>query len=480
MGGGINGAGVLRDAALRGLRAVLFEKDDFASGASGRSSKLIHGGLRYLETYEFKLVFEACRERHVLLEQAPQLVRPLQFLYPVYRGHQHGLMAASAGVWLYDFLALFRNIRHPRVRLRGSTLKLEPSLRPKGLVGSVSYFDAVTHDTYLTLANFRHARETGAHAFNHAEVTGLLEQGGSVVGVRVKDGLSGRTFRVRARWTVNLTGPWGDRFLAAAVAGRKPLLRVTKGVHLVVPGTRLAIGRAVLMIAPQDGRVTFLIPWENTVLVGTTDSDFEGDPSHARATREDVAYLLEAANYYFPQAKLVADDVISTFAGVRPLLADPHRDPSQLSREHRIVWERPGLVTMAGGKLTTFRKMARQLLDGLVERTPEWRGQTVSCATEHVGLFHPHRETSASFGAAARGWLSEEPMLSLPDLLDRRLDMLQLEPDHGLAHLDEATAILSRHYGFSSAEMGRQREEYLDLVKRSLAGLNRQLPGGPL
>ncbi len=471
VGGGINGAGLLRDAALRGLKAVLFEKDDFAGGTSGHSSKLIHGGLRYLETYDFKLVFESCRERHVLLEQAPRLVRPLEFLYPVYRGHRHGLPAVSAGVWLYDFLALFRNIRHPRIRLKKSTLRLEPSLRSKGLVGSVTYFDAVTHDVHLTLSNLRHAREVGGAAFNHSEVTDLLQQGGQTVGVRVKDKLSEKTFDVRGRWIVNLTGPWGDRFLSASVPGRKPLLRLTKGVHLIVPKSSLPIGRAILMLAPQDGRVTFLIPWENAVLVGTTDTDFDGDPASAQATREDVLYLLEAVNHYFPGMKLKSKDVVSTFAGIRPLLADPHGDPSQVSREHRIVFENPGLVTMAGGKLTTFRNMAEQLMDGLIDRTPEWKGRTAPCVTEHMHLTHPATEIPTSFDTSVRSWLDEEPTLTISDLLDRRLDLLALSPDHGLAHVEEAAVLLARHYGYSSEEISRQRSRYLELVGRITAGL---------
>lgn len=373
IGGGITGTGIARDAAMRGLSVALFEMADFASGTSSRSSKLVHGGLRYLEQYEFSLVFEAVSERRILLDIAPHLVNPLGFVFPVYKGSKHNLLVINAGMWVYEGLSLFRSPKRPRNLTNADIQKEEPALLREDLKGAPLYFDCSTDDARLTLENALDAARLGAAMCNWVAVKSFLkDENGRIQGAVVENGLTGELREIRARVVINSTGPWTDRTVAMSRRLQTgPLLRPTKGVHIVVDHVKLPVNNAVVCFHPQDGRVLFAIPWGDQTYVGTTDTDYEGDPAEVAATREDVDYLIDAAAAYFPDFVLTYDDVVATWAGLRPLMrpATETEDmtESSVSREHQIVVGADGLITIAGGKLTTYRRMSAEAVDTAVK-----------------------------------------------------------------------------------------------------------------
>ncbi|MGH7569013.1 MAG: glycerol-3-phosphate dehydrogenase/oxidase [Gemmatimonadales bacterium] len=378
IGGGITGAGIARDAALRGIRTALVERGDFGGATSSNSSRLIHGGLRYFEQYEFGLVLEASRERRILLRLAPHLVRPLPFLFPVYRGSRVPPWRLRAGMWLYDLLAAFRNVHPHRWLGPKAVRRAEPGLRDKDLRGAALYYDAQTDDARLVLATMRGAAQAGALVASYAEVTGLLKPDGQVRGAVVRDRLTGQSVHVRALVVVNATGPWVDRLARLDRPDASPLLRPTKGAHVAVPRRRIGHTHAVTLTSPLDGRVMFVLPWGELSYIGTTDTDDASSPDDVRTSGADVIYLLRSANAYFPQARLMPSDVVSTWAGLRPLLApDRQLSASAISREHRVVESPGGLITIAGGKLTTYRVMARDVADRVAERLHRLDGRPV-------------------------------------------------------------------------------------------------------
>src|SRR5262245_37931783 len=277
IGGGINGAGIARDAAMRGLHVALVEKGDFASGTSSKSSKLIHGGVRYLQHGDFRLVRVACRERDLLRRRlAPHLVRPLAFLFPVYRGDPVGFLTLGAGMWLYDLLAIFRNIRAHRMLTAKRVLRLEPNLRSAGLHGAALYYDCLTDDARLTLETVLAAAHEGAVTINYLALKEFIKRDGRVVGAYLQGGNDDALIQVRARQVVNATGPWVDDVRKLDDPSAPPTLRLTKGVHIVVRRDRIGNDHAVVMHSPRDKRVLFVIPWETHDLIGTTDTEFNG------------------------------------------------------------------------------------------------------------------------------------------------------------------------------------------------------------
>lgn len=368
IGGGITGVGVARDAAIRGLSVALVERDDFASGTSSRSSRLVHGGLRYLEHGHLHLVFESSLERRRLLDLAPHLVRPLEFTWPVYAGSRVPRWKLGAGLFLYDLLALFRNVAPHRRLDPDEVIAREPKLLAKGLTGGASYYDAATDDARLTLATALGAREAGATVLNHAGVRRLTALRGRTDGAIVADAISGAETAVRARVVVNAAGPWSDEIRRLDEPGAPPSLRGTKGVHITVPRDRVGNRAALTLLSPVDGRVMFILPGETHTIVGTTDTETTATPDDVRASRSDVAYLLDAANHFFPAARLTADDVVCAWAGIRPLIAGRFgEDPAGASREHEITVSDRGVVSVSGGKLTTYRAMSAEVVD-VVER----------------------------------------------------------------------------------------------------------------
>lgn len=377
VGGGINGAGIARDAARRGLSVAVVEQNDLAFGTSSRSSKLIHGGLRYLEQYRVHLVFESVSERQRLMACAPHLVAPLGFLFPVYKGDKQPLSLIRAGMWLYDGLSLFRSPQRHRTLDPAECKTMVPELDQEGLTGAPLYYDCATDDARLTLETAIDATRFGAIVAPWTQAIGFTRgAGGRFRRVRVKNVLDGREVEIKARAVVNATGPWTDATLDAADGPKKStsLLRPTKGVHIVVDAARLSLPHAVVCRHPKDGRVLFAIPWGDRTYVGTTDTDESGDPSEVRASHDDVRYLIDAIASYFPTAKVGEEDVIATWAGLRPLISDGDgggASESEVSREHKILVGDGGIVTVAGGKLTTYRKMAAEVVDVVVAELGE-------------------------------------------------------------------------------------------------------------
>jgi len=369
VGGGITGAGVARDAARRGLSVALVEQGDLASGTSSRSSRLVHGGLRYLEQGHVSLVFESVTERRVLMDIAPHLVQPLPFLFPAWRGLGRSAAVLDVGMWVYDGLSLFRSPKIHRRLNRREVAAQEPALRKDGLEAAELYYDCATDDARLTLETALDAARAGAVIATWTRLERFIhDENRRMAGAVVRDRLGGETFEVRAGAVVNATGPWTDVTRALAL-GRveKPLLRPTLGVHVVVDRSRLPVRHAVVMLHPRDERVLFAIPWGERTYVGTTDTDWDGDPARAQADAADVRYLLETVAAYFPDAHLEAKDVLATWAGLRPLVGDSGGSASQASREHQVLVEADGLVTVAGGKLTTYRRMAAEVVDRAVD-----------------------------------------------------------------------------------------------------------------
>ena len=372
VGGGITGAGIARDAALRGLRVALVDRGDFGSGTSSRSSRLIHGGVRYLEHGHLRLVFEASRERRLLLQLAPHLVRPLAFTWPVYRGARLPRWKLGAGLLLYDLLAGLRSMgRHRRLDAEG-VRRAEPALRPDGLTGGARYWDAATDDARLTLATVLGAAEADALVVNHCAVRALVHGGGRVTGAVVEDRFGGGARTVRADVVVNATGPWADELLALDDGRPHAAVRGTKGAHILVPRDRVGNVSAVTLLSPLDGRVMFVLPAGRFALVGTTDTRTTEHPQAVRATEEDVAYLLAAVNALFPAAALGRDDVVSAWAGLRPLVAAGQGEGAgaegSASREHALAWSDTQLLTITGGKLTTYRAMAAEAVEAVLRR----------------------------------------------------------------------------------------------------------------
>ncbi|MEV5413840.1 glycerol-3-phosphate dehydrogenase [Thermopolyspora sp. NPDC052614] len=375
VGGGVVGAGVALDAVTRGLTVGLIEARDFASGTSSRSSKLIHGGLRYLEQYNFDLVREALQERSLLLQRiAPHLVRPVPFLFPLTH-HVWERAYVGSGLVLYDSLGFTpgstRGVPGHRHLSRGRALRLAPALKRSALTGAVLYWDAQVDDARYVVTLLRTAAAYGAHVASRTQMVGFLREGERVTGVRVRDLETGREADVRARQVVNATGVWTDE-IQGLVGGRGQIhVRASKGIHLVVPRDRIHSSTGIILRTEKS--VLFVIPWGRHWIIGTTDTRWDLDRSHPAASRSDIDYVLDHVNAVLA-VPLTRDDVEGVYAGLRPLLAGESEETSKLSREHVVTHPVPGLVMVAGGKYTTYRIMARDAVDavahGLDQRVP--------------------------------------------------------------------------------------------------------------
>ena len=546
IGGGITGAGIARDAALRGLKVALLEKSDFGSGTSSKSSKLIHGGLRYLQHAEFGLVFEAVSERTLLLKLAPHLVKPQLFLVPTFKGQYPGRFMLGCGMWMYDALSKFAAPDRHRAYRKKGVQKIEPGLKADGLTGGVTYYDGMTDDARLTLETILDAVSAGAKVLSYARVRGFVEDStGTVQGVTVSDVLDEtRTTTLFAKVTVNSTGPWSDLVLRLLRHNQPaPMVRPTKGVHILVDAARLPVQHAVVMTVPKDGRIIFAIPWADPespaasrTVIGTTDTDYHGDPDRVAADAADIDYLLEAANFFFPDSKLIPADVLATWAGLRPLVmpSSDGLDASSVSREHRIL-SRPGLVTIIGGKLTTYRRMAAQLLSeaykqlGVTEPpcatldrplpgATDWKPPTddfdpvAELTEELVALKLPGidrqvaRHLSTTYGVRARTIVEKiqqggDPSASdrldpelpflyaevdlavtvdlaerLDDVLSRRMPLLLLARDQGLGCADKVAERIAKLRNWSTERTELELRHYRDVV--ALSRQFRSVPSG--
>ena len=363
IGGGVNGAATAREAALRGFKVALVESSDFASGTSSRSSKLIHGGLRYLEQLEFRLVHDARRERRLLLNIAPHIVHPLPFLLPIYEDDSYSPMKVRLGLTIYDLFGNNGGRDRHRMLTRKEVLEALPGLRPDGLLAGAIFFDSDTDDSRLTLEYVLDAAEHGAVVSNYTEIRAFKVSEGSVVSAEARDVLNGRRHEITARFWVNATGPWVDslRSLLPHFDGSKTV-RVTKGTHIILPP--ISDTHALLSTIHPGKRIFIIAPWQGCSLLGTTETDFDGDPSTVQPTREDIDYLLAAVNRVLCQP-FASADILGSFAGLRSLVLQPSRSSSNTTREcrfHRDVWAK-NFISVCGGKLTMARALGEKLCD---------------------------------------------------------------------------------------------------------------------
>jgi glycerol-3-phosphate dehydrogenase len=369
VGGGITGAGIALDAASRGLKVALVEKNDFASGTSSRTTKLIHGGLRYLAQHWFRLTREALSERTLLQQLAPHLVEPIPFLFPIYNRRLE-VWRVNTGLWLYDLMAGLRRTKVHKRLDRAETLRRVPHLKAEGLRASFVYYDARTDDTRFVVEVLKAAVAYGATVANYVEAERIPNEAGRAAGVLVRDVFTDESFQVHSSKVVVATGVWLDQILNADEEEPRRRVRPAKGVHLVVPRERLGGDTAVVFPTP-DKRLMFVVPWQGATLIGTTDTDYSGPLDAPRADRSDVTYILDVVNAAFPGVELRDVDVISVMAGLRPLIESGATTTATVSREDRI-FERPdGTIAIAGGKLTTYRRMGRKVVDLVVKRLRE-------------------------------------------------------------------------------------------------------------
>jgi glycerol-3-phosphate dehydrogenase len=394
IGGGITGAGIAQDAASRGLKTILVEKGDFASGTSSKSTKLIHGGLRYLENLQFKVVLESVRERQLQQQIAPHLVWSLPFVIPTYSGKRLKSLKLRLGLSLYDLMAVgFDNLKRHHSVSRAEVLRLCPGIDQRGLTGGIVYYDCRTDDARHTLEVLKSACEHGALAFNYTRVTGLVRNGGRIAGIEVVDELADRRgerpLRIMGRAVVNATGVWTRRVTDLAGGHSNTEVVPAKGIHITLSPDRLPLKSAIIVPSVHDKRFCFAIPWYDSIVVGTTDTEYHGDLDRIAVEPEEIRYLLEAVNAQFPGARLTDADITGTYAGLRPLIKDTRSTATaDISREHRLDVSEEGLVSISGGKLTTYRRMASQVVDHVVSRclAPEVRRRTGASITDRLML----------------------------------------------------------------------------------------------
>ncbi len=386
IGGGITGGGIALDAASRGLRVALLEKNDFASGTSSKSTKLIHGGLRYLKQFDFWLVREVGSERAVVHKLAPHLVIPEKMLLPLIEGGSYGKWLTSIGLKVYDILAQVDGDDKRRMVEKKEALKMEPLLPKKKLRGAGFYAEYRTDDARLTMETIKTSLHFGATALNYAAVFGFLYSDHILSGVKVKDSISGREFNVHSRYVINAGGPWVDDLRSIDHSNKGKRLHLTKGVHLVFPFEKLPVKQSIYFDVP-DGRMIFAIPRGKVTYVGTTDTHYTGEKEHVRTDLVDALYLLSAVNHMFPSIHLEMEDIESSWAGLRPLIHEEGKSTSELSRKDEIFTSETGLLSMAGGKLTGYRKMGERVVNKIARRMSEDYGVEVpECNTENIPL----------------------------------------------------------------------------------------------
>lgn len=504
IGAGINGAGIARDAALRGLRVVILEQDDVCSGTSAVSSRLIHGGLRYLEYGEIPLVYESLRERITLREIAAHLVRPIRICIPVYKAARRGPFLIRLGMIAYDLLSVGKTVPAHDMLNRDEAIEFEPGLEQDGLRATARYYDAqVTFAERLVLENLLAARSAGATIKTHSAVTRIEMALGSVAGLEYTDTLTQQHHKIAAQLVINAAGPWVDRVLATTGRDLKPFIGGTKGSHIVVSGFPGAPRDAYYVEAAADGRPFFIIPWNDLFLIGTTDIRYDGDLAQIRASGAEVEYLLRETNRVFPAANLTRDDIHYAYAGVRPLPRRERGPESSITRRHIIKKNRRiarGLISIIGGKLTTYRNLAEQTVDRLgkllgrklpacrtrklllpgayrLDEARDRLGLTEGLSTAGIerllGIYggraidlldlanaepplHKPIDVEQTVLAAEIVFaIREELARTLIDIVHRRL-MLGLNADQGRPHYEVVAAIAAKEAGWNDSERHAQ------------------------
>ncbi len=528
IGGGITGAGIALDAASRGLRVALVEKSDFASGTSSRSTKLIHGGLRYLAQLRFRLTREALLERSVLQKLAPHLVEPIPFIFPIYN-KRFEVWRVDTGLWLYDLMAGLRRTKLHRRLSTAETLKRVPGLNPSGLKASFVYYDSRTDDSRLVVEVLKAAVGYGAVVANYVAAEKIVDVDGRASGIVAHDLLDGAVFKVSGRTVVAAAGVWIDQVLNAQEPTPRRRVRPAKGVHIIVSRERFGCDTAVVFPTP-DNRLMFTIPWQGATLIGTTDTDYDGPLDNPRATRADLDFILSVVNTMFPQAHLTDADVISVQAGLRPLIDSGEGSTAKISREDRVFEGSDGTIAIAGGKLTTYRQMGRKVVDlvvrrlreqGALRRKPRSRTRDVPLGgfperpRRRFSRFLRRRRTRVappddsaapwltpaavqhlwrSYGAnwqAVAALAADEPALAEPiiagldavkaeivfavrhemartlgDVLARRTHVALLARDQARSVVPTVAALMARELGWDEAEVARQIQQYEEYIQQ--------------
>ena len=387
IGGGITGAGIALDAASRGMKTVLIEKYDFAGGTSSRSTKLIHGGLRYLKQMEFGLVRQVGRERSIIYRLAPHLVHPIDMLLPIVKNGSLGRTTTSLALFIYDFLAKVKKRDQYKMLGPKQVTEAEPLLKKEGLIGGALYKEYRTDDARLTISILKTAADYGAYCVNYLKAEGFLYESGKITGITCRDLLADKTCTISAKKIINAAGPWVDdvRRKDEQVKGKK--LHLTKGIHIVVDRKRIPVNHALYFDVPDDNRMIFVIPRNEIVYIGTTDTDYTGDKNNITITKEDISYLLNAVNASFPSVHLTPVDILSGWAGLRPLIHKEGKSPNELSRKDEIFTSSSGLLSIAGGKLTGYRRMAEKIVNRIaLEFVRKYNLHFPACRTENIML----------------------------------------------------------------------------------------------
>jgi glycerol-3-phosphate dehydrogenase len=523
IGAGINGAGVARDAAMRGLKVLLLDKGDISNGTTQWSTRLIHGGLRYLQYYEFILVRESLKDREELLRMAPHLVKPLGFLVPVYDYMSRGKLIIQAGMITYDALSYDKSLDRHHIYDREQTLKRYPGLNPEGLKGAAFYYDGqVEYAERISVENAISAHEHGAIVLTYTKVDHILVEDGRATGVEFEDLLGGGRYSVHAPVTLNMAGPWVDEVLAGMNRSEERMIGGTKGSHLIVDPFPGAPQTALYVEAQEDGRPYFIVPWNGRYLIGTTDIRYEDDLDYVEASEDEINYMVEETNRVIPEANLTRDDVLFTYSGVRPLPYQPEGAEGGVTRRHLLYDHAKkdpkidGLISTIGGKLSTYPTLAREMVDEvykklgrkapkshtdevplpggatgdfesfaarfkatsgltdeLAERLLKVYGVRAPEVLDEAGDDHSLRVPLSPSSTVESGLLGAEVLYAfrhemaqtLSDVLLRRT-MVGLGPRVAL-DVDEAAAqVAVRHLGWSQERADREVREYRDFVRR--------------
>ena len=518
IGGGITGAGIARDASSRGMKVALIEAGDFAVGTSSRSSKLIHGGIRYLENFEFSLVFEALSERTILFKIAPHLIHPLRFIIPIYEGSRVGYWKMRIGLSLYDLLALFEMPGRHEGLNPNEVGKIIPHVNFQDLVGAVEYSDAYMDDDRLVMETLRDAHRRGAILSNYTKMLSAdRDSNGFVRWIQVSDKLTGRIFKLCGRQYVSGVGPWTDILGKAIDEKWQSRLRPTKGIHLVFSKKTIPVEKAVVM-AVED-RIVFVIPRNEVVIVGTTDTDCKKDPGEISVNFEDVDYLLKALGHYFPKLKISVDDVISSYCGIRPLVRDSSVSEGKTSREYSFFSHGPNLGFVAGGKYTTYRKISEEVVDcvlckmdferamgfgmtqtrealnpkitpSLYERVQlrvseitekytyhkktvknlvKRHGEEALWIIDEIQSRYPNQSPDEALWTGEAVFAIQETMcLNLVDFYFRRTPLFLSFRDHGCRFISSVSRVFADYYGWDKGELKEQQDQLAKQIQKEM------------
>jgi glycerol-3-phosphate dehydrogenase len=519
IGGGITGAGIAYDAVMRGIKVALVEKGDFASGTSSKTARMVHGGLRYLQQFQLGLVRQSLREREILYKLAPRLVKPTPFIHLIRKGDKANYFIISIGMWLYDLLSFFRNYRLHRMLSLGKFKNLEPQIRIREVVGAAKFYDCLADDARFTLEIVRSAYYYGARVANYLKATKLAKEAGRVSGAVLKDVISGKEIVVKSNVVVNATGVWADEIRLMDDPSAPKIVRANRGTHIILPKNKLKINNVVTFTGIDGKRGLYIVPWKNTCIAGTTDVDHQGNFDNVSASTEEVKFIIDSINAVFEDVNISFEDIISTYAGLRPLLKSEDESAYLASREHEILISDQGLISVAGGKLTTHRQMAQEVVNEVVKilkkqfdvsKLPRCRTKEVPIAQEEFDLkaeelddlYHrlglsleSLQRLFSIYGVGYRGIIDLilnnpelggklipalpylkaevtysvkfEMAMTLEDTLIRRLHIFHEAQDQGLSVAREIASLMGSHFGWDHVEIDRQFTLYKKEVKQN-------------